>query len=226
MIHIKIGEYYGTLLKLTDTQISSCRIDVFPTTIMRFDTSRQIQQQDYHDMIKDIDDMIDNTKYMQIDSRTPQHQSMPILFNDQYVSGDHWKKLANSFSYCCYLYTQVVTDYVNNQDKLELTGQRAWFYKGYRSINCINNNPWHNHMPAFLSGVFYLRIPAGYEHQGGTLFQDPRAAHCLQQRDCHVPPMEYSWVIFPSWMQHCSGQCDTEDPRYVIAADCYVRVKL
>lgn len=193
---------------------------------MRFDVSHQFQQQQYLDMIKDIDDMIVNTQYLQIDARTPQYQSMPVLFNDQCVSGDHWRQLAQSFSDCCYLYTQAVTDYVNNQNSLELTGQRAWFYKGYGSINQSNSNPWHNHMPAFLSGVFYLRIPTGYEHEGGTLFQDFRAAHCLQQRDCHLPPMEHSWIIFPSWMQHRSGQCDTEDPRYVIAADCYVRVRM
>jgi hypothetical protein len=80
----------------------------------------------------------------------------------------------------------------------------------------IESNPWHHHNPAFLSGVYYLKIP-GDGTVGGTEFHDPRTAPALGTRNQSVEPVENSWVIFPGWLQHRSNYVDTEEPRYVIA---------
>ena len=39
-----------------------------------------------------------------------------------------------------------------------------------------------------------------------------------------VLPMENTWIIFPSWLDHRSVQLPLEEPRYVVSADLYVRV--
>lgn len=199
--------------------------DVFATRIIKIDCSMDFDAQDISSMINDIEVIIKEMTLMQINEFTPQHQCKPVLFNPDYVQADHWTKLAKTFAECCYIYSHSTPEFVKRPQNLELTGMRAWFYKSYRSLNITQPNPWHDHSPSFLSGVFYLKIPGDHQQGGGTQFQDPRGAGCNINRDVVMLPTELSWVIFPGWMSHRSDLCDTEDPRYVIAADCYVKVR-
>ena len=84
-------------------------------------------------------------------------------------------------------------------------------------------NPMHNHTPSYLSGVFYLRIP-GDLSVGGTEFFDPRSNIGRGMRDIEIKPINLSWVIFPGWLDHSAGTVDSDEWRYTIAEDSYVRV--
>lgn len=170
-------------------------------------------------MIKDIDFLCDNQLHIQIDDKTPLYQSKPILFLEKAPAV--WKKLQETFLESCHIYLNKVKNFCNNQESIEIIGSRAWFYKGWKSLNQKQSNPWHQHYPAFLSGVFYLRIPT---EEGGTEFMDPRQNEAKTIRNQMLAPIECTWVIFPGWLFHRSGYCDSESPRYVIAADSYVKV--
>lgn len=200
-------------------------IDIFPTRVMKFLVKDLIAGSDVELMIQDIDSMIREDRHMQNTPLTPRYQSMPVLFNENFMQKQHWNKLARTFIDCCYIYTQQTQDFIRQPDKMELTGVRGWFFKSQRSINHTQDAPWHDHSPALLTGVFYLRVPGDHTREGGTMFRDPRGAGSCVSRDVEITPDELSWVIFPGWLGHCAHVCDTEDPRYVVAADCYVKVR-
>ena len=197
---------------------------LFPTEVLGFDVSDEITAEDVTAMKADIDHMIQESLHMQYDARTPKYQCRPVLFNTEVTTGQHWQRLARTFAQCCYEYSQSVADICNGQDLLNLSGIRAWFYKSWKTLNDQQSQPWHNHYPGFLSGVFYLDVPTADNGSGGTQFADPRGPLSAVKRDFVVPPRNLSWVIFPSWLNHRPDNSSSEEPRYVIAADCYVRL--
>jgi hypothetical protein len=198
---------------------------LFPTTAIKFDVSDVITQDHKSNMIRDIDDMEQNNLYLQLDDGTPRLQSLPVLFHPNYPYADreYWKCLQETFVHCCYQYLQTVENFCNNQGQLEYTGCRAWFYKNNSQISAPQKNPPHNHFPSFLTGVFYLEIP-GDGTTGGTELCDPRGPAERATRMVEIMPTPLSWLIFPGWMEHVSGRQNTRESRYVIAADCYVKV--
>ncbi len=200
------------------------KFELFPTNVLRVDCSNTITLENCQNMINDIENLCVKKDALQIDEFTPLYQSKPFLFLSD--CPPVWKKLQETFHQACQLYLQETSNFCNNQEKLEITGSRAWFYKGWKSLNKKESNPWHAHNPAFLSGVFYLKVPTNNDAvEGGTEFMDPRQNEAKNTRNSYLPGIENTWVIFPSWMYHKSNQCASEDPRYVIAADLYVKVK-
>lgn len=195
--------------------------ELFPTTILKFDLAGVFTKEEIDLMINDVNQICNIDNLMQINEQTPKHQSKPILFQENIPP--YWQKLKQSFLQCCKSYLEIVDKFTLNQDTLEFTHARAWFYKGWKSLNETQVNPWHNHNPSFLSGVFYLKLPEESK-SSGTEFSDPRVAesHCAANQS--VEGTEYTWVIFPGWLYHKSGNCDTEVPRITIAADSYVKV--
>ena len=202
-------------------------IEVFPTILKRYDASDVITEQDVKEMINDIDDIHQNHQdWMQLDDLTVRYQCKPILFNHDYpyAAKPHWQRLTKTFVDACYDYTQSVSDRLKNQDNLDLTGVRAWFYKSNRESWQQNpNRVYHNHSPSYLSGVFYLRV-VGDLATGGTEFCDPRGPGEKSVRNIEVTPMNLTWIIFPGWLDHAAGPADSDDWRYTIAADSYVKV--
>ena len=196
------------------------KFELFPTYVYKFDFSNVITQSDVAAMISDIDMIIKDDKLMQINHLTPMHQCKPILFKDS--APPVWHKLKETFLYSCKMYLEGAENFVHNSDALEFTGTRAWFFKGWKSLNITQSNPWHCHNPSFLSGVFYIKVPNA--PGGGTSFMDPRLSESKQTINVTIDPTELSWVIFPGWMYHQSQHCDSEEPRYVIAADSYIKV--
>jgi hypothetical protein len=64
----------------------------------------------------------------------------------------------------------------------------------------------HNHLPALLSSIYYLRVPAEFadDPAGGTEFCNPLAnlMDMFGPRRTVVPPREGRLVIFPSFLDH------------------------
>lgn len=202
-------------------------IETFPTILKRYDVSDIITEQDVADMIADINDIHENhQEWMQLDDLTVRYQCKPILFNRDYPYADkaHWQRLAQTYVDACYEYTMSVPDRLKNHDSLDLAGIRAWFYKSNDESWKLNpNRVYHNHSPSYLSGVFYLHVP-GDLSQGGTEFCDPRGPGSKGNRNIEVTPVNLCWIIFPGWMDHAAGRADSDQWRYTIAADSYVRV--
>jgi hypothetical protein len=109
--------------------------DIFPTRLMRVDTRELFSDEDYEAMINDIDHMVDNNIYLDLEANKPRYQSIPVLFDKEKVPGRHWQRLAESFDQSCAFYTQKVENLVSQQRGLQLVSMRAWFYKSFRAVN-------------------------------------------------------------------------------------------
>jgi hypothetical protein len=200
----------------------NCQVhELFPTCIVRTDTSGVITKEDQQMMMMSVDQLIEMGMYAK-DDLIPKYQTHVMLFEDN--APPIWHKLKQTFKEACELYLQAVPNFCRNQDCLEFTAFGAWAYKGWKSVNDKEGNPWHHHNPAFLSGVYYLKIPDN-EPAYGTEFHDPRTAEAHGTRFQSVSAQEFSWIIFPGWLSHKSIQANSEEPRYVIASNAYVKVK-
>jgi hypothetical protein len=127
-------------------------------------------------MMDCTDWMIEQKMYTD-DELTPKYQTWVMLFRDDAPA--IWLKLREEFYQACRNYLNNVDNFCSNQDKLDFTGSGAWVYKGWKSLDQAEGNPWHDHNPAFLSGVYYLHDP-GDGTTGGTEFHDPRKAELME----------------------------------------------
>jgi hypothetical protein len=127
----------------------------FQHTIVRTDTSGFITPEDQNMMMQSVDQLIDMGMYAQGDL-IPKYQTHVMLFQED--APPIWKKLKKTFHDACETYLKAVPDFCRNQDCIEFTASGAWAYKGWKSINAKEGNPWHHHNPAFLSGVYYLKF--------------------------------------------------------------------
>ena len=200
--------------------VEHIKYECFPTNIVR-SKCPSITPQDKKEMVDCTDWMIEQGLYAD-DENTPKYQTNVLLFRDD--APPIWKKLREEFYNACNTYLQVVEGFCANQQALEFTGSGAWVYKGWESLNKTQSNPWHDHNPAFLSGVYYLHDP-GDGTTGGTEFFDPRTAPAHGVRMQEILPMENTWVIFPGWLGHRSTQLPLEEPRYVVSGNVYARIR-
>ena len=196
------------------------KYDLFPTHIVR-SKCPSITPQDKQDMMDCTEWMIEHGLY-EDNELTPKYQTKVLLFRDD--APCVWLKLREEFYNACRTYLEVIPEFCTNQESLDFTGSGAWTYKGWHSIDQKETNPWHDHNPSFLSGVYYLHDP-GDGIDGGTEFHDPRKAEAQGTRMQELVPIENTWIIFPGWLAHRSRQLPLEEPRYVIAANLYVKVK-
>ena len=200
-------------------QYETINYDLFPTYVVR-SKCPSITPQDKQEMMDCADWMIEKKMYTD-NEYTPKYQTWVMLFRDDAPA--IWLKLREEFYNACRNYLEAVDGFVMNQHALEFTGSGGWVYKGWESLNQEETNPWHDHNPSFLSGVYYLHDP-GDGTAGGTEFHDPRLAEAQSTRMQEILPMENTWIIFPGWLSHRSRQLPLEEPRYVIAANLYVKV--
>ena len=199
--------------------VETIKYDLFPTNIVR-SKCPSITPQDKQDMMDCTDWMIEQKMY-EDNELVPKYQTYVMLFMDEAPAV--WLKLREEFYQACRNYLTVVKEFVQNQDALEFTGSGGWVYKGWKSLNAAETNPWHDHNPSFLSGVYYLHDP-GDGTSGGTEFHDPRIPPAHGTRMQEIMPIENTWIIFPGWLGHRSRQLPLEEPRYVVSANLYVKV--
>jgi len=201
-------------------KVETMTYECFPTHIVR-SRCPSITPQDKQEMMDCTDWMIEQGMYTD-NELTPKYQTATILFRDD--APPIWLKLREEFYKACRNYLYKVNNFVQNQDVLDFTGSNAWAYKGWKSIDQKETNPWHDHNPTFLAGVYYLHDP-GDGTAGGTEFHDPRLSSAHGTRMQEILPMENTWIIFPGWLPHRSCQLPLEEPRYVVSGNLYVKVK-
>ena len=193
-------------------QVETMKYDLFPSHVVR-SKCPSITPKDKQDMMACTDWMIEQKMY-EDNELVPKYQTYVMLFMDEAPAV--WLKLREEFYQACRNYLATVDGFVQNQEALEFTGSGAWVYKG-------EYNLWHDHNPSFLSGVYYLHDP-GDGTKGGTEFHDPRIAAAYGTRMQEILPIENTWIIFPGWLNHRSVQLGLDEPRYVVAANLYVKV--
>ena len=204
---------------MVDPRTDTMKYDLFPTHIVR-SKCPSITLQDKQEMMACTDWMIEKGMYTDNDL-TPKYQTHVLLFRDD--APPIWQKLREEFYNACRNYLATVDGFCSNQNALDFTGSGAWVYKGWKSIDQQETNPWHDHNPAFLSGVYYLHDP-GDGTTGGTEFHDPRKSEAHGTRMQEIVPIENTWIIFPGWLAHRSRQLPLEEPRYVVSGNLYVKV--
>lgn len=86
-------------------------------------------------------------------------------------------------------------------------------------------NATHNHPHAWLSGVYYVKVPADASKAGSIGFRDPNLARTytqsfyrtVQSDAVQFPPAEGKLVMFPGWCEHFVGPNLTDEDRVAIA---------
>lgn len=86
-------------------------------------------------------------------------------------------------------------------------------------------NATHNHPDAWLSGVYYAKVPADEARAGSIGFRDPNLARSytqtyyrtVQSDVCLLPPSPGKLVLFPGWTEHFVGPNQTDEDRIAIA---------
>jgi len=158
-------------------------------------------QQQY---INGIDELINKGQYW---DNSPPFQTNVNVFG---LPGEHWNNLKMSFIWSAFAYMQ---------QERQIKTIKSWGYKTNLETQEDRNNYWHQHIrddSIVLSGVYYIKLPenANLETSGTEL------AHTTPEGDTtYVPAKQGHWLIFPGKTWHRPGILESNDWRYIVAAD-------
>jgi hypothetical protein len=152
----------------------------------------------------DIDLLIRNNNYW---TNSPPYQTNVNVFG---LQGREWNNLKMSFIWSCFAYMQ---------RERQIKTIKSWGYKTNLETQEDRDRYWHQHIRddnLVVSGVYYLRLPEGCDPAtSGT-----ELAHTTPKGDtAYVPAKEGHWLIFPGKTWHRPGILNSNDWRYVVAAD-------
>jgi hypothetical protein len=186
---------------------------MFPKTALVFDDQKLKKNINVNAVIRDIDFVIQNKIHVADPEHHPGIQTSPVFWRkdikwweDEYNSD--WDQIKESFKMCCQKYIQYMSP--NNSGYNYPTQMKAWAFKG---ITQFGENHIHNHFPATLSGILYLKNKSNV----GTEFYD--FSGMVQKYTVNVEEMD--WLIFPSILCHRPESINEID-RYTLACDFYV----
>lgn len=198
---------------------------IFPTTILSVPNENDFfTEEERKKMVEWIDHLSTNPDVVYTNEYSPKIMSRSILFKAG--TDPVFEKLKYSFSRACKEYLTAVK-LSANQECVQFVTAEAWFLKSEEQhMNAKEHivSAWHEHNPAYLSGVFYLSVPGDLE-ESGTEFHDPRMAPAVSKNNhVAVPAIDLGWNIYPGWLQHRPTRVVGNKPRYTIAADLFVVV--
>ena len=184
-------------------------------------TAELSQLRAYHDAFEsDINELLASGQ------RNPEGYGEQTTTTLQNMPGPHWKLF---FSEIQKTISQVVEDSGAKLDE-GVVHLRAWastLRKGGHSERNLRLSALHNHSPAFLSAVYYVRVPEELKDgDGGTFFINPFPHPLSSQRPgVVIPAITGQVIIFPSWLMHGPAFLDfsrAPSPRVVIAVDAHL----
>ena len=155
-------------------------------------------------MVQDIDYLISQGKYWK---NSPPYQTDVNVFG---INGPEWNNLKMSFIWSCFAYM--------GQER-QIKSIKSWGYKTNLDTQEDRNTYWHQHIREnniVVSGVYYVELPEGcnLETSGTEL------AHTTPEGATeYVPAREGHWLIFPGKTWHRPGILETDNWRYIVAAD-------
>jgi Putative 2OG-Fe(II) oxygenase len=84
--------------------------------------------------------------------------------------------------------------------------------------------PWHHHVPAVLSGCYFVQVPETTgENEGELLFRSSDEHDMFRPQMSSVQPAEGDLVIFPSYLMHMPAPSPSaKDWRVGVNMDLYV----
>ena len=156
-------------------------------------------------MVTDIDKMIDNGQYWK---NSPPYQTDVNVFG---IPTTDWINLKMSFIWSAFAYMQ---------QERQIKTVKSWAYKTNLDTQENRDIYWHQHTREnnlVLSGVYYLQMPEGTNlSMSGTEFapNGVEAGNYIQES-----AKVGEWIIFPGKTWHRPGVLESNDWRYIVAAD-------
>ena len=174
-------------------------------TFEAFDFSSIITAEDQSLAMQDIKRVIDSGDYFK---NSPPFQTNKNIFAQQ---GEHWLKFRMSFIFSCFMYLK---------QEAQIQQIQSW---GYMTSKKSYEDPeiyWHTHQygnEKTLSGIYYLHIPDDADKvTSGTEF----ALNGVDNPERWTSPvMDYHWFIYPGKTWHRPTMPQSNENRFVIAAD-------
>jgi hypothetical protein len=155
-------------------------------------------------MCSDIDNTIASGKFWH---NSPPYQTNINIFG---IPHENWINLKMSFIWSAFAFM--------NQEK-QIKTIKSWGYKTNLDTQEDRNDYWHQHIRdnnLVVSGVYYLKMPedCNLETSGTEL------AHTSPEGATeYVPAKEGHWLIFPGKTWHRPGILESNNWRYIVAAD-------
>lgn len=156
-------------------------------------------------MRQNIDTVIANGDYWK---NSPPYQTNINIFG---LPTEDWVNLKMSFIWSCFAYMR---------QERQIKSVKSWAYKTNIDTEEDRNNYWHQHLregSLVLSGVYYLHLPEGVNLEtSGTEF----AVHSPEKGEYFFAPAKIGhWIIWPGTAWHRPGILESNDWRYIVAAD-------
>ena len=157
-------------------------------------------------MMGNIDQVIAEGRYFK---NSPPYQTDINIFG---LPTTDWVNLKMSFIWSCFAYMK---------QERQIKAVKSWSYKTNLDTEEDRNNYWHTHTrpdATVLSGVYYLHMPPRINLDiAGTEFapngvQDPASYFFAPAKVGH-------WIIFPGRSWHRPGIIQSNEWRYIVAAD-------
>lgn len=152
----------------------------------------------------DIDLAIEEGHYWK---NSPPYQTDINVFG---LQSEHWNNLKMSFIWSAFAYMK---------QERQIKTIKSWGYKTNLNTQEDRATYWHQHLrpdSIVLSGVYYAKMPldCNLDTCGTEL------AYTTPEGDTeYVPAKEGHWLIFPGKTWHRPGILESNDWRYIIAAD-------
>lgn len=175
----------------------------------KFDFSSTINSADNSNAIAVIKSIILDGNYF---TNSPRFQTKENLFSR---SEAVWLKYRMSFLFSVFMYLG---------REVKVSNMMAWSFMTNLGTAENRDNLWHHHWhpsepdSKMMSGIFYLHIPENVKDRDycGTEMA-PNGPE--QDGKFFVKPSEFSWLIYPSNQWHRPGIVQSDEYRFVLAAD-------
>ena len=178
-------------------------------TFRKFDFSSTITKQDNYQAIDIIKSIIAQGNYFK---NSPPYQTQENIFGR---TESVWLKYRMSFLFSVFMYLG---------REARVSNMMAWSYMTNLETHEDREKLWHNHWhpsnpdAKMMSGIFYLHIPEDVKDRDlcGTEMA-PNGPE--KPGKFFVKPSDFSWLVYPSRYYHRPGIPQSNDWRFILAAD-------
>jgi hypothetical protein len=179
------------------------------STFRKFNFSSLITENDNQEACNIIKNIVASGNYF---TNSPKYQTKENIFGRQEAV---WLKYRMSFLFSVFMYLG---------REVRVSNMMAWSYMTNMSTHEDREKLWHNHWhpqnpgAKMMSGVWYLHIPEDVKDRDycGTEMA-PNGPN--EDGKLFVTPTNNHWLIYPSNQWHRPGIPQSEQFRFIIAAD-------
>jgi hypothetical protein len=181
----------------------------YNSTFQKFDFSSIIKKEDNQQACEIVKDIISSGNYF---TNSPKYQTKENIFSRKEPI---WLKYRMSFLFSVFMYLG---------REVKVSNMMAWSFMTNLEGSENRDNLWHNHWhpqnpnSKMMSGVFYLHIPDDVKDRDycGTEMAPNGVAN---DGKFFVRPTDFNWLIYPSDQIHRPGIVQSNQYRFILAAD-------